>query len=299
MPDEPRPPLPGDPMRQADATLLAFHFQLWHTVLAWLQLGPGDRLWIEQAEDFDVTSADTATAVQVSHSLRRVTLRDEKVREAIFNCWRLQQEVGRQSIQFRYLTRGEATVEAGEPFGAGNSGLKLWSAAASDPDVATRLLHFLRGESAHFPASFGHYLEQASVADAIGSLFSPLIFELGSGDTSVVQDAVNVQLAAFAEQEGIMPAAAIKARDDLFQRVASTAGQPADRWLTRAHLHATLAASAAVVVRPEFEAFMRTAAELEPSLRALAAMVAGSDTFIESPLPPPRDYIPRTEVVGA
>jgi len=274
-------------MRQADATLLAFHFQLWHTVLAWLQLGPGDRLWIEQAEDFDVTSADTATAVQVSHSLRRVTLRDEKVREAIFNCWRLQQEVGRQSIQFRYLTRGEATVEAGEPFGAGNSGLKLWSAAASDPDVATRLLHFLRGESAHFPASFGHYLEQASVADAIGSLFSPLIFELGSGDTSVVQDAVNVQLAAFAEQEGIMPAAAIKARDDLFQRVASTAGQPADRWLTRAHLHATLAASAAVVVRPEFEAFMRTAAELEPSLRALAEMVAGSDTFIESPLPPP------------
>jgi tetratricopeptide (TPR) repeat protein len=299
MPDKPSLPLPGDSQRQADATLLAFHFQLWHTVLAWLRLGAGDRLWIEQAEDFDVTSAEMATAVQVSHSLRRVTLRDEKVREAIFNCWRLQQQVGGQSIQFRYLTRGEAAVEAGDPFGAGNSGLKVWSAAASDPDVATRLLDFLRKERAHFPASFGQYLEQASVTDAIGSLFRPLIFELGSGDTSVVQDAVNVQLAAFAEQEGIMPAAAIKARDALFQRVASTAGQPANRWLTRAHLHATLAASAAVVVRPEFEAFMRTATELEPSLRALAAMATGSDTFIESPLPPPQDYIPRTEVVGA
>lgn len=299
MPDEAPTPLPGDPQRQADATLLAFQYQLWHSVLAWLRLRPGDRLWIEQAEDFDITSSATATTVQVSHSLRKVTLRDAKVREAIFNCWRLQQQVGQQSVQFRYLTRGEAAVEAGEPFGFGIAGMKLWSAAASDHDVATQLLEFLRAERAHFPEAFRQYLENASPADAAKSLFVPLVFELGAGDTSVVQDAVNVQLAAFAEQEGIMPAAAIKARDALFQRVASTAGQPTNRWLTRAHLHATLAASAAVVARPEFEAFMRTATELEPSLRALAAMATGSDTFIESPLPPPRDYIPRTEVVGA
>ena len=279
--------------------MLAYHYQLWHTVLAWLQLGPGDRLWIEQAEDFDITNSGTATAVQVSHSPRKVTLRDGKVREAIFNCWRLQQQIGQAAFQFRYLTRGEATVEASEPFGAEICGLKLWSAAASDPEVAKRLLDFLRRERAHFPAPFSGYLENASSADAVKSLFMPLVFELGSGDTSVIQDAVNVQLAAFAGQHGIMPAAAIRARDALFQRVATTAGQPQDRWLTTAHLHATLAASAAVVTRPGFEAFMRTAEELEPSLRALAAMVSGADTFIETPLRPPSDCIPRTEVVTA
>lgn len=299
MPDEPPSPLPGDPQRQADATLLAFQYQLWHTVLAWLRLRPGDRLWIEQAEDFDVTSSGTATTVQVSHSPRKVTLRDAKVREAIFNCWHLEQQIGQQPFQFRYLTRGEATVEAGEPFGSGISGLKLWSAAAADPAVAKHLLDFLRGERAHFPESFSKYLEQASPADAAKSLFIPLVFELGSGDTSVIQDAVNVQLAAWAEQHGMMPAAAIKARDSLFQRVATTAGQPEDRWLTTAHLHATLAASATIVARPGFEAFMRAVEELEPSLRALAKMASGSDTFIESPLPPPADYIPRSEVVAA
>jgi len=299
MSDEPPTPLPGDPKRQADATLLAYHYQLWHTVLAWLQLGPGDRLWIEQAEDFDVTNSSTATAVQISHSPRKVTLRDAKVREAILNCWRLQQQVGQTSFQFRYLTRGEATVEAGAPFGAEICGLKLWSAAAADPEIAKRLLDFLRRERAHFPAPFSSYLERASPADALKSLFTPLGFEFGSGDTGVIQDAVNVQLAAFAEQHGIMPAAAIRSRDALFQRVATTAGQPQDRWLTSAHLHATLAASATVVARPGFEAFMHTAEKLEPSLRALVAMVSGSDTFIEAPLPPPPDCIPRTEVVAS
>jgi tetratricopeptide (TPR) repeat protein len=299
MPDEPPTPLPGVPQRQADATVLAFQYQLWHTVLAWLRLRPGDRLWIEQAEDFDVTSSATATTVQISHSPRKVTLRDGKVREAIFNCWCLEQKVGQQSFQFRYLTRGEATVEAGEPFGPGICGLKLWSAAAADPVVTKKLLDFLRGERAHFPESLSRYLDHASPAEAAKSLFIPLVFELGSGDTSVIQDAVNVQLAAWAEQHGMMPAAAIKTRNSLFQRVAATAGQPEDRWLTSAHLHATLAASATVVARPGFEAFMRTAEELEPSLRALATMTAGSDTFIESPLPPPADYIPRSEVVAA
>lgn len=299
MPDEPPTPLPGDPHRQADATLLAYHYQIWHTVLAWLQLGSGDRLWIEQAEDFDVTTSGAATAVQVSHSPHKVTLRHAKVREAIFNCWRLQQKVGQASFQFRYLTRGEATIEAGDPFGAEICGLQLWSAAASDPEVAKRLLNFLRRERTHFPAPFSVYLEHASPADVVKSLFKPLVIELGAGDTSVIQDAVNVQLAAFALQHGIMPAAAIRARDALFQRVATTAGQPQDRWLTTAHLHATLAASATLVARPGFEAFMRTAEELEPSLRALAAMASGSDTFIETPLPLPADCIPRTGVVAA
>ena len=299
MSDDLPTPLPGDPQRQADATLLAYHYQLWHTVLAWLRLGPGDRLWIEQAEDFDIANSDAATVVQVSHSSRKVTLRDGKVCEAIFNCWQLRQQVGQGSFQFRYLTRGEATVEAGEPFGAGVSGVKLWSAAVSDAEVAMRLLDFLRDERARFPAPFGSYLERASPADAIKSLFSPLVFELGSGDTSIIQDAVNVQLATFAEQHGIMPAAAIRARDALFQRVATTAGKRQDRWLSSAHLHATLVESAAVIARPGFEAFMRTAEELEPSLRALAAMAEGSDIFIETPLPLPPDCIPRMEAVAA
>ena len=102
------------------------------------------------------------------------------MREAIFHCWELQQHRGQLRFQFRYITRGEATVEAGKPFGADKAGLELWSTGAS-----------------------------------------------------ALQDAVNVQLAAFAEKNGMLPAAAIRSRDALFQRVVSTAGQPKDRWLTR------------------------------------------------------------------
>ena len=299
MPDDPPTPLPGDPQRQADATLRAFHFQLWHTLLAWLRLGTAERLWIEQAEDFDITSAGAATTVQVSHSLRKVSLRDEKVREAIFNCWKLKQRKGQTSLQFRYLTRGEAKVEAGDPFGSGICGLKFWSTAATDPEAAKRLLDFLRGESAHFPAEFREFLKHALPDTAVQALFAPLVFEFNSGDASVVQDVVDAQLAAIAKQIGVMPAAAIRARDALFHRVAATAGKTQDRWLTRAHLDAALSESVSVVARPDFEAFMRSTVELEPSLRALAAMATGADTFIETPLPLPPDCIVRGDALTA
>ena len=299
MPDDSPTPLPSDPQRQASGTLLAYHYQLWQTVLAWLRLKPGEHLWVEQAEDFDITSADGATAVQVSHSPRKVTLRDAKVREAIFHCWQLQQQRTHTPMQFRYITRGEATVEAGEPFGAGICGLKLWSEAASDPEVARRLLDFLRAERSHFPTAFSGFLERASPTEAAKALFVPLVFELGCGDTSVIQEAVNVQLAMFAEQNGIMPAAAIRTRDAIFQQVGKIAGQAQERWLTTAHLHAALASAATVVARHGFEDFMREAVELAPSLRALAAMASGADTFLEAPLPPSPDCIARTAALAA
>jgi len=54
----------ADSSRQAPDTIRGFVFQLWHSVHAWLELGEGDQLFLEGAEDFDVLSAQGATVNQ-------------------------------------------------------------------------------------------------------------------------------------------------------------------------------------------------------------------------------------------
>lgn len=53
-------PLSGDPRRRANATIAAFDYQLWQTLLAWSRLQEGMLLYVEGAEDFDVTEGNLA-----------------------------------------------------------------------------------------------------------------------------------------------------------------------------------------------------------------------------------------------
>ena len=82
-------PLPADPRRQAADMLRAVAYQLSQSVLAWLNLGSDEVLFLEGAEDFDVVGPDEARAVQVFDTSRRITLRTPKVLAAISNFWRL------------------------------------------------------------------------------------------------------------------------------------------------------------------------------------------------------------------
>ena len=297
MDQAPTQPLPAVPKRQANATILAFQYQLWHTVLAWLQLQPGERLWIEQAEDYDVIADGSATAVQISHSAGNVSLRDGKVREAIFHCWELQQKQADRAVQFRYITRGEPTVEAGDPFGAGKCGLEVWALAAADLNAAAKVLAFLREEKDHYAQPFRTFLEACSPLEATKWLFRPLVFELGSGDVEVVQDAIKAQLSAVADEFDIDQAAALQALNHLHARVAKTASQAGERWLTHDLLRDVLAEGTVVVVRTFFEKFMRSFEKQDPANLALAAIRAQGEPFIESPLPPRPECIMRPKVV--
>ena len=300
MPDNHHIPLPGDPQRQASPTLRAYHYQIWQTVLAWLQLESDQQLWVEQAEDFDVTGPTGAETVQVSHSLHRITLRDEKIREAIANFWQLKENAPGRPIRFRYITRGEAGVESRHPFGVGISGLSQWALSARDVDAASRLLDFLRSERNHYSSpSFQSFLDTASPAEAVQTLFAPLRFELGVGDTAAVQGLINLQLVLIAQSGGIMPAAALRTRSELFSKVCAVAGQSLDRWLTPTHLQVQLAASMGVMVRHEFEQSLRQVGELSTAVRELLGLYPALAAIVEAPLPPPRDSTPRGAVLTA
>ena len=75
----------GDVARQAVAALRGYAFQLYGSVLAWLELKDGEDLFLEVAEDYAVVAQDALKAVQAKETRASgtVTLNTEGVREAI------------------------------------------------------------------------------------------------------------------------------------------------------------------------------------------------------------------------
>src|SRR5215468_5622014 len=75
----------GDIARQAVAALRGYAFQLYGSVLAWLELKEGEDLFLEVAEDYAVVAQDALKAVQAKETRASgaVTLNTAGVREAI------------------------------------------------------------------------------------------------------------------------------------------------------------------------------------------------------------------------
>src|ERR1700730_19255883 len=75
----------GDVARQAVAALRGYAFQLYGSVLAWLELKEGEDLFLEVAEDYAVVAQDALKAVQAKETRASgaVTLNTAGVKEAI------------------------------------------------------------------------------------------------------------------------------------------------------------------------------------------------------------------------
>ncbi|HZV04872.1 MAG TPA: hypothetical protein VE999_07300 [Gemmataceae bacterium] len=94
----------NDPARGAAASIRGYWAQIWRSVLAWMDLGEAERLYLEGAEDFDRDSGLGAGTVQVKDVTGNVTLRSSDVIESIDNAWAHRQRNPRHTIKFRFLT---------------------------------------------------------------------------------------------------------------------------------------------------------------------------------------------------
>jgi hypothetical protein len=59
--------LQGDPSRQAISLFKGIDYQIWQTVLAWMDLGENEILAVEGADDFDNLRKSSATVNQVKN----------------------------------------------------------------------------------------------------------------------------------------------------------------------------------------------------------------------------------------
>lgn len=165
-------PLEGDESRQAVSPMRGYHYQILRSVYEWLELAPGERLFLEGAEDFDRVSADDAQATQVKHTETavRLTLRSPGALAAIHNFWVLSVKNPGRSVRLNFLTTAQVGVEADDPFGPGRPGLQLWEEASGAPEdeLTLRTVEVLKRflvDEGRLDADLIQFLSSASASD--------------------------------------------------------------------------------------------------------------------------------------
>lgn len=231
--DTSREPLPGDPTRQAVATLRAYSYQIWRTIERWVSLKPGETLFIECAEDFDIAEADGATTVQVKDTETRISLASKDAREAILNFWKLQQRAP-GNIRFQFLTRASFATEQGELLGR-RPGIELWRKAAHGDVSSCELLRTFLVEKFSEHVEFKAYLQSQTPEELIRKLFRPFEWTTDEPDAEIVQEVIRRRLIEHGAQHGCGPSMSARVIGDLHMHCWQVAKRPTPegRSLTR------------------------------------------------------------------
>ena len=226
-------PLNADPKRQADAQLKGYLYQIWHSVNAWLDLADDEVLYLEGAEDFDRVSNDTATATQVKHTQRNITLRSQEVNDAINNFWELQANNPDRCVKFRFLTRSKIGMEQGNPFGKDIPGLELWQRCSGNKASITKISEFLQTEG-KISDEVKTFLKNASPQEIYEQLIEPITWETDSEDIRSVEQFINDKLIHHGNELGLLPSDSSKVLDALLKEALTVATQKENSELTKA-----------------------------------------------------------------
>lgn len=135
--------LPGDPTRQAVASIRGIVYQIWWSIDAWLRLSSSDEvIFLEGAEDLDRIGSRGAIAGQVKHEAEGLSLNNRRSHEALENFWTLSQRESTRRVDFHYISTARAALERDAQFG-GVAGLEAWRIAQTSSEMAARLQAYL------------------------------------------------------------------------------------------------------------------------------------------------------------
>ncbi len=275
-------PLRNDPAREATASLAGYASQIWRSVLIWLRLKDGERLYLEGAEDIDVVHGPAAETIQVKRTKGNITLRSSDVREAIDNAWLNQQRNRDRLIRYRFLTNASIGMEQGDPIGLGIPGLALWERARTDVDEAIRLAdterikQFLLNE-ARVSAAVQAFLRETDGAGIWDRLISRIEWDTDAAEAPDIVKEIQDILVALGQSRGIPSSEAEKVAAQLYEAAWSVAtARDSDRSLVRAD---------AIRIFDERTRVSLPQAALSTLLSALAQKSGGRDIGALVPLP--------------
>ncbi|WP_426420305.1 hypothetical protein [Bradyrhizobium genosp. A] len=294
----------NDPAREAAASIRGYWAQIWRSILAWMDLGEAEFLYLEGAEDFDRVSGLTAETIQVKDVTGNVTLRSSDVIEAIDNAWAHRQRNPRHTIKFRFLTTGGIGVEHGAPFGAGIGGLRLWRDCRLSDDAASRersaraIADFLLTEGKVSMAVQAH-LRGSSDAQIWQQLIAPIEWDMDAEEAPEIIREIKDRLVIMGQPVGVAPDKAEEVAEHLYATAYATATRQRDRSLTRADLlrlfhdrtHVSLPAAAANAL------FAAIPQRLVPA-GLLPVAVGGKRLAVGRPPPLPARYYARQSVLA-
>lgn len=243
-------PLRSDPKRQAIPTHRGYYYQEWRSVLAWLQLKQGEVLWLEGAEDFDVLSRDSAEAVQVKATARKVTLCSRDILTAISNLWRHRVNNPDHRILFRFLTTSERGCERSRLLGPG-SGVDLWDRCRRRTADLRQLRDFLSSRKA-LPIDLREFVLKSSDDELRDELVARIEWDTGREPLEEIEDLVNREVIEYGEPRGLFSSESKKVVAHLLKHVRDVICKQETRRLDRADF-ALLFESVTAEPRPKRE----------------------------------------------
>ncbi|MCF1444902.1 hypothetical protein L0B80_24700 [Ralstonia solanacearum] len=214
-------PLAADVRRQAIDSLRGYDYQIWRSIEAWMQLDASQFLYLEGAEDFDVVDENGETSTsQIKNSGKNISLGSKDVRNAIENFWAHVERNQGRPIRMRFVTRGDAGSEKGDPF-QGKKGIDLWRMAAEgDDDAASRVARYLI--STLQPSTLRRFLDSTAPAELRSRLFERIDWATKEPSTDAVRLAVERAAIEFGDERNIDHNESLKAVDGLLAHCVET-----------------------------------------------------------------------------
>ena len=278
--------------------------QVWRSVLAWMDLGESERLYLEGAEDIDRINGLAAETIQVKDVAGNITLRSGDVIEAIDNAWMHRQRNQRHAIKFRFLTTAGIGVEQGAPFGPGIGGLRLWYDSRLLTDAAHRernarvLANFLLSDG-KVSATVQAFLRTALDVQIWEQLIAPIEWDTDAEEAPEVIREIKDRLVILGEKFGVTSDKAEDVAEHLYTTAYGTATLQKDRSLKRADLlrlfhertHVSLPAAAA-------SACFAVISRHLPLVGTHPVAVGGVSRTVGRPPPLPARYYARKSILA-
>jgi hypothetical protein len=296
----------GDAARQAIDSLRGYAYQVTAAALAWIDVQPTEKIFLEVAEDYAVVAKDAINAVQVkdTQASGNVTLNTDSVRDAVLSFVTLTGLNPGVDVHLRYFTTSEIGMErALHDRPDGDAGLLYWRNAAKGADLGP-LREIL--ESEKFAEPVREFVTSRNDDELRRDLLRKIHWECGKPDlTSLRKEFQDRFVIVCRDSFGIPAQDASRISNLLVHHVLekSLGERPADRVLSRADLISFIDnASRVSVPLAALDALARASSGM------LAQMLGGSGAGLPvalglppwlidgSELPANKRVVPRPEV---
>jgi hypothetical protein len=227
----------SDASREAVDSLRGYVYQVWRSLLAWLDLDDESALFLEGAEDLDQLRPGLATTIQYKTRKTPITLNSPSVRSAIGHFWEHVLNNPDRSISYRYVTVARIAHEQ-QDLGAGVPGLQMWQmvreAERWEPLVEPIARHLVEDEQLFAPVR--EFVRQSTLAEVREHLILPIVWDTSAPEQESIIGRVEGSVAALARTRGFNQQRALAAIPGLLWRVVDVATHKRDRFLSRGDL---------------------------------------------------------------
>ena len=294
MPESNPQPLVGDPRRKANATIAAFDYQLWQTLLAWSRLKETEVLYVEGAKDYDVVQGESAYATQIKASLSPLSMTSADIAKAINDYWGLVEANQEREVNYVFISQAGIACERDRIKDNLEPLLKIWTRGARQSEDLTAIVHQIKSHQ-QCATSLSNFLRDSSPEEIRSRLIRKITWRMEAQDCEDCQRRVDDALVVLGEKFGVTPREAKAASARLYQQVMLAAKSKNAAPLSKAaFLEAFDETTKPTISRVEFNALREKAVGLGSSVSAPSEMRASVREWRIGPPPISRIYSSRS-----